>query len=51
MMKVDKRGREMRARRRKKENDGVVIEQIGDQIQIGSQPRQSSAGKMKMRQK
>ena len=53
MIKVDKRGREMRARRRNKENDNVVIEQIGTQIgsQIGTQQRQSSAGKIKMRQK
>ena len=57
MLKVDKRGREMRARRRNKENDGVVIDQIGTQIgtqigsQIGSQQRQSSSGKIKMRQK
>ena len=49
IIKVDKRGREMRARRRNKENDNVVIEQIG--TQIGSQQRQSSAGKIKMRQK
>ena len=59
MLKVDKRGREMRARRLNKENDeerrrskeNDIIEQIETQNQVGGQPRQTSAGKMKMRQK
>ena len=58
-LKVDKRGREMRARRLNKENDeerrrskeNDIIEQIETQNQVGGQPRQTSAGKMKMRQK
>ena len=53
LIKVDKRGREMRARRRNKENDetkrkneNVLIDPIGN-----CQQRQASAGKIKMRQK
>ena len=59
LIKVDKRGREMRSRRRNKENDetkrkkenkNVLIDPIGN-CHIGSQQCQASAGKIKMRQK